>query len=174
LSFGLRHCLLGIRLLEAGVTFVKVTHSNYDSPHENFEFRMKTKDPAKGAASNRPKRVAGKRFVLQAQRVTIKGKSMVLLEASEFDRLLMKADEFEPRMPEPNADGNYPALETLRVGLAVRIIRHRRKAGLTQAELAQRAGVRPEVLSRIEQGLVDPGVRTIGKIDKVLRELVEE
>ena len=85
-----------------------------------------------------------------------------------------KADEFEPLPPQPNADGNYPALEVLRVGLALRIIRHRRKAGLTQAELARRAGIRPESLNRIEQGRVDPSVRTIERIDKVLCELVEE
>src|SRR5207245_5968921 len=38
-DFG-RHCLLGRRLLEAGVPFVKVTHSNYDTHHENFDFHI--------------------------------------------------------------------------------------------------------------------------------------
>lgn len=38
-DFG-RHCLLGRRLLENGVTFVKVTHSNYDTHHENFDFHI--------------------------------------------------------------------------------------------------------------------------------------
>jgi uncharacterized protein (DUF1501 family) len=38
-EFG-RHCLLARRLLEAGVTFVKVTHSNYDTHHENFDFHI--------------------------------------------------------------------------------------------------------------------------------------
>lgn len=84
-----------------------------------------------------------------------------------------KLDKFEPLLPEPNADGNYPA-EVLRIDLAIRIIRHRRKAGLTQAELARRAGIRPESLNRIEQGRVAPSVRTLKKIDKVLGELVEE
>jgi hypothetical protein len=35
-----RHCLLARRLLEAGVTFVKVTHTNYDTHHENFDFHI--------------------------------------------------------------------------------------------------------------------------------------
>jgi uncharacterized protein (DUF1501 family) len=35
-----RHCLLARRLLEAGTTFVKVTHSNYDTHHENFDFHI--------------------------------------------------------------------------------------------------------------------------------------
>lgn len=38
-DFG-RHCLLARRLLENGITFVKVTHSNYDTHYENFEFHI--------------------------------------------------------------------------------------------------------------------------------------
>jgi hypothetical protein len=35
-----RQCLLARRLLEAGVTFVQVTHSNYDTHNENFSFHL--------------------------------------------------------------------------------------------------------------------------------------
>jgi len=38
-DFG-RHLLLGRRLLESGVTYVKVSHSNYDTHHENFDFHI--------------------------------------------------------------------------------------------------------------------------------------
>lgn len=38
-DFG-RHCLLARRLLERGVTFVQVTHSNYDTHNENFNFHL--------------------------------------------------------------------------------------------------------------------------------------
>ena len=38
-DFG-RHCLLARRLLEKGVTFVKVSHSNYDTHNENFNFHI--------------------------------------------------------------------------------------------------------------------------------------
>jgi hypothetical protein len=38
-DFG-RHCLLARRLLEGGATFVKVTHTNYDTHHENFDFHI--------------------------------------------------------------------------------------------------------------------------------------
>lgn len=38
-DFG-RHCLMARRLLEHGATFVKVTHSNYDTHHENFDFHI--------------------------------------------------------------------------------------------------------------------------------------
>ncbi len=35
-----RHCLLARRLLEADAPFVKVTHTNYDTHHENFDFHI--------------------------------------------------------------------------------------------------------------------------------------
>jgi len=38
-DFG-RHLLLARRLLEAGVTYVKVQHSNYDTHNENFDFHI--------------------------------------------------------------------------------------------------------------------------------------
>lgn len=47
------------------------------------------------------------------------------------------------------------------------ILRHR--LGLSQAELARRAGIRPETLNRIEQGTRSPSVRTVNKIDQSLK-----
>ncbi len=38
-DFG-RHCLLARRLLEHGVTYVQVAHSNYDTHYENFDFHI--------------------------------------------------------------------------------------------------------------------------------------
>lgn len=38
-DFG-RHCLLARRLLENGITFVQVTHTNYDTHNENFNFHL--------------------------------------------------------------------------------------------------------------------------------------
>jgi uncharacterized protein (DUF1501 family) len=38
-DFG-RHCLLARRLLENGATFVQVSHSNYDTHSENFDFHI--------------------------------------------------------------------------------------------------------------------------------------
>jgi len=38
-DFG-RHLLLARRLLEQGVTFVNVHHTNYDTHHENFDFHI--------------------------------------------------------------------------------------------------------------------------------------
>jgi hypothetical protein len=38
-DFG-RHCLLARRLLEKGITCVQVSHSNYDTHNENFDFHL--------------------------------------------------------------------------------------------------------------------------------------
>jgi uncharacterized protein (DUF1501 family) len=38
-DFG-RHCLLARRLLERGVTFVQVSHTNYDTHNDNFDFHL--------------------------------------------------------------------------------------------------------------------------------------
>jgi uncharacterized protein (DUF1501 family) len=38
-DFG-RHCLLARRLIEQGITYVRVTHSNYDTHCENFNFHF--------------------------------------------------------------------------------------------------------------------------------------
>ncbi|MFN0053047.1 MAG: DUF1501 domain-containing protein [Planctomycetales bacterium] len=38
-DFG-RHCLMARKLVENGVTFVKVTHTNYDTHSENFNFHI--------------------------------------------------------------------------------------------------------------------------------------
>jgi uncharacterized protein (DUF1501 family) len=38
-DFG-RHCLLARRLVERGISYVRVTHSNYDTHNENFNFHL--------------------------------------------------------------------------------------------------------------------------------------
>ena len=50
----------------------------------------------------------------------------------------------------------------------------RKKAGLTQKELARRAGVSQSLIARIEKGSVDPRLSTLRKIMKVLEEALKE
>jgi transcriptional regulator with XRE-family HTH domain len=50
----------------------------------------------------------------------------------------------------------------------LQIMRGRKAAGWTQAELAARAGVRPETISHIETGRHSPGLKTMAKIDRAL------
>jgi DNA-binding XRE family transcriptional regulator len=103
------------------------------------------------------------------RRTTMNGKRVVVLEEREFERLLQRADEWEPAMPEPDERGLYPARETMAVIQARDIIRARRKLGLSQAELARLAGIRVETLNRIENARNKPNLATIEKIDRALR-----
>src|SRR6266849_5661066 len=72
------------------------------------------------------------------------------------------------------ADGTVDALAYSRASIARDIIRDRNRLGLSQAELARRAGIRPETLNRIEKGKRSPSVRTVDKIERALRKAEEE
>ena len=76
-------------------------------------------------------------------------------------------------MPEPNERGNYP-IEVVDVVTALDVLRTRRKLGLSQAELARRAGIRVETLNRIEQGKPPPAVAAMDKIDRALKRAENE
>jgi ribosome-binding protein aMBF1 (putative translation factor) len=102
------------------------------------------------------------------RRLTLNGKRVVVLEEAEFDRLVRRADEWEPAMPEPDERGLYPARETMAVIQARDIIRARRQLGLSQGELARLSGIRVETLNR-ENAKNKPNVATIEKIDRALR-----
>jgi transcriptional regulator with XRE-family HTH domain len=54
--------------------------------------------------------------------------------------------------------------------LAERIAQRRKAAGLTQAQLASRAGIRLETLNRIERGKTTPDFSTIRKLVHAVQE----
>jgi transcriptional regulator with XRE-family HTH domain len=66
-------------------------------------------------------------------------------------------------------NGNFDANAYARASLARKLIRDRRAAGFSQAELARRAGIRVETLNRIERLKLTPSVATVEKIDRALR-----
>ena len=103
------------------------------------------------------------------QVLTVAGRRFVLLPESDYRRLQEAAASGEPALPPADAQGNYPAVATLRALLARDLLRERHTLGLTQAELARRAGIRAETLNRLEQGKHSPSVRTVDKIDRALR-----
>jgi ribosome-binding protein aMBF1 (putative translation factor) len=117
---------------------------------------------------------------MNLQTVNVKGKRFVMLPEAEYRRLERLAVRAErdadelPAMPKPDAEGNYPALEYIKASIARDIIRERKALGLTQAELAERAGLRQETLSRLESGKHSPTVRTVEKIDRALKASVRQ
>ncbi len=68
------------------------------------------------------------------------------------------------------ADGTVPALDAIRASIARDIIAARQRAGMTQQELAERAGVRQETISRLESAKHTISDRTFGKIWTALEE----
>jgi ribosome-binding protein aMBF1 (putative translation factor) len=97
------------------------------------------------------------------------GKRWAIIPEKDYKRLRAAAAEGGwPELPKPDARGEYPALEYARASLARKIIKARREAGLTQAELARRAAIRPETLNRIEKCKTTPDVATIAKIESAL------
>jgi DNA-binding XRE family transcriptional regulator len=100
------------------------------------------------------------------QTVTLAGQRFVIVPEAEFRQMADAASELS--LPLRDARGNYPAAEALQVSIARSILRGRLAAGLTQAELARRAGIRTETLSRIEKGKHTPSVSTVEKIERAL------
>lgn len=102
----------------------------------------------------------------------LKGKKYAVLPMAEYRKLVSSRRKVErdelPPMPPRRQNGDYPAIEAARVSIARDIIRSRRVAGLSQAELARQAGIRVETLNRIEKAKVTPDVATMEKIDRAL------
>jgi DNA-binding XRE family transcriptional regulator len=100
------------------------------------------------------------------QTLTLSGQRFVVIPEDEYLRLT--GDAPEPALPPADAAGNRPAVAAMRVMLARDIIRARRDAGLTQAQLANLAGVRVETVNRLEAGKHSPNVATVDKIHRAL------
>src|SRR5688500_18909700 len=96
----------------------------------------------------------------------------VTLRRSEYERLLAKAGESlagdGPPLPKPDARGNFPAVEYIRASIAREVIRRRRAAGLSQAALADMAGIRQETVSNIETGKHTASEPVMAKIERAL------
>jgi DNA-binding XRE family transcriptional regulator len=104
-----------------------------------------------------------------AQVVQVAGKRLIILEESEYLRLRSGGAEAElPSLPPRNRSGRRPAAAFILASIAREIVADRRATGLTQEQLAKRAGIRQETLSRIESGKHTPSLKTLKKIDRAL------
>lgn len=103
----------------------------------------------------------------EMQTIKLSGESYVILSRKEYDRLrLLAKAEALPPLPTPDRRGTVPAVEYARASLARKIIQQRAELGLSQAVLAELAGVRVETLCRIETGKVSPSVATMERIER--------
>ncbi len=98
---------------------------------------------------------------VDCRRVELDGVRYVILRESILDALCRRADV----SLDDASRGPQPGVEELEgADLAEKLIRRRKAAGLGQAELARRAGIRPETLNRIERGRTTPDFATIRKL----------
>jgi len=107
---------------------------------------------------------------MNIQTLTISGKRFALLPWQDFEKLKNRVQRQKlPKLPDPLPNGNYPAAETVRAIYARRLIQERESVGLSQSELARRAGLRPETINRLEKGRHSPDTTTLAKISRALR-----
>lgn len=106
---------------------------------------------------------AKRRLAFDCKRVELDGVRYVILRESVLVALCRKAGVQQDLLPE-GEESLAPGLELDRASLAEKLVRRRRAAGLSQAELARRAGIRPETLNRIERGHNMPDFATVRKL----------
>jgi transcriptional regulator with XRE-family HTH domain len=98
------------------------------------------------------------------------GKRYVVIDQADFAELTKSQDVDDlPEFPPVDENGNSPAIEYSRVSIARQLITDRKAAGLTQAELARRAGIRAETLNRLEKAKHSADEATIKLIERVLK-----
>ena len=101
--------------------------------------------------------------MIDHKRMELDGVRYVILRESVFDALCSEAGvTSSAQKPDDAALSDGLQLET--VSLPEKLIRRRKAAGLSQKALAQRAGIRPETLNRIERGKTTPDYSTVRKL----------
>jgi ribosome-binding protein aMBF1 (putative translation factor) len=107
---------------------------------------------------------------MRATPISIKDEPFVLLPKREYEDLLARAaGERLPDLPSADRRGNRPAKEAIRALIARDIITTRLAAGWTQEELARRAKVSVETVSRLESAKHTPQSATVEKIDAAFK-----
>ncbi|MCE5268703.1 MAG: helix-turn-helix domain-containing protein [Planctomycetaceae bacterium] len=100
---------------------------------------------------------------IEHRTVELDGVVYVILRETAFDALCRKAG-VDPQIVADGGQSLTVGADLDRASLAAKLVRRRRIAGLSQAELARLAGVRGETLNRIERGKTTPDFATIRKL----------
>ena len=101
------------------------------------------------------------------QKIEIEGNKLVILTQAAFDVLMEKAGVLPP-LPPVDKHGNADAIAFGRAAIARKLVSRRIQAGWTQKELAKRAGMRLETISRLEGGKHSPTHETMTRLDQAL------
>ena len=100
--------------------------------------------------------------------IVMDGRAYVMIPREEWDKVAKALSDSDLLpVPSPNPDGSFSP-EHVRVMLCNKVIQQRKGAKLTQAQLAKRAGIRIETISRLESGKHIPSVRTMEKIEAAI------
>lgn len=105
------------------------------------------------------------------RKVTMSGRAYVMVPLKQWEALVGGAsvrDAAASRRILPLRDESY-TIQDVRVSLANKMAARRKAAGMTQQQLAKRAGVRVETISRLESALHMPGARTFEKLERAFK-----
>ncbi len=103
---------------------------------------------------------------MHCTRLELGGIRYVILAEATFDALCERAGIDVDR----KIGGEDPLVSGLvGGGLGEKLVRRRRAVGLSQVDLARRAGIRAESLNRIERGKADPAFSTVRKLVEAMR-----
>lgn len=101
----------------------------------------------------------------------LKGCTFVVIPHEEHQRLVGLAKVAEMPAPSPDAKGSLAAVNFARATIGRDILRRRVLVGVSQRELARRAGIRFESLCKIERGKATASSPTIVRIESALQRL---
>ena len=97
------------------------------------------------------------------QLLELGGVRYVIVRESVFEYLCQQA-HIDWQAVGVHKEGLKPGFDLDGPSLAEKLIRRRVASGLSQVQLARRAGIRPETLNRIERGRTTPDFATIRKL----------
>jgi DNA-binding XRE family transcriptional regulator len=105
------------------------------------------------------------------RRVTLSRRAYVMVPPKQWKALVgggsVRGAAASQRILPPR-DGSYTN-QDVRVSLANKMAARRKAAGMTQQQLAKRAGVRVETISRLENAMHMPGARTFEKLERAFK-----